>query len=366
MTSVKKKTKKQSPESFPYDLLLTCFARVPRMYYPTLSLVSKSCRTLLASPDLCKTRSLLNHRESCLYVCLKFPYFDPNPRLFTLCQKPNRTLTNIPKKKNKKSTAHVLVPAPVPNPPPKDYKMVAVGSNIYAIGGTIENAPSSSVSVLDCQSHTWHKAPSMLMDRNYPAVNVVDGKIYVAGGLKDFTSSNWMEVFDPNTQTWELISRPLDKICRHMYKSLVIEGDIYHFGDNVVAYKPKEDKWIAITKEHPNFLTGWFQYSYCMIDNVMYCYHPAGGVLWYDSKLRCWNKLKGLEGLPNFGRYSAVKLADCGGKLVVLWDKYVRASRYKEIMIWCAEISLEKCNWSDAVLTVPKSYYFVSAIYATY
>ncbi|XP_010439965.1 PREDICTED: F-box/kelch-repeat protein At5g49000-like isoform X2 [Camelina sativa] len=329
MTSVKKKTKKQSPESLPYDLLLTCFARVPRMYYPTLSLVSKSCRTLLASPDLCKTRSLLNHRESCLYVCLKFPS-DPNPRLFTLCQKPNRTLTNIPKKKNKKSTAH---------------------------------------------SHTWHKAPSMLMDRNYPAVSVVDGKIYVAGGLKDFTSSNWMEVFDPNTQTWEPISSPLDKRCRHIYESLVFEGDIYLFGDNVVAYKPKEDKWIAITEEHRNFLTGWFQHSRCVIDNVTYCYcYRPVGVLWYDSKLRCWNNLRGLEGLPNFANYSTVRLADCGGKLVVLWDKYVRASRYKEKTIWCAEISLEmrnsdeiwgKVEWFDAVLTVPKFYRFMRAISAT-
>lgn len=59
---------------------------------------------------------------------------------------------------------------------------------------------------------------------------------------------------------------------------------------------------------------------------------------------------------------------------MVFWDKYVPASGYKKKMIWCADISLEmrsgeeiwgKIEWFDAVLTVPRSYKFVSAIAAT-
>ncbi|KAG7537180.1 hypothetical protein ISN44_As13g011020, partial [Arabidopsis suecica] len=93
----------------------------------------------------------------------------------------------------------------------------------------------------------------------------------------------------------------------------------------------------------------------------------------YDD-LRDWIELKGLEGLPKIDSSSTVKLADCGGKLVVLWDKYVPASGDKEKMIWCAEISLERRNseeiwgkveWFNEVLTVPKSYKFVHAISAT-
>jgi len=56
--------------SIPYlpdDLLLNCLARISRLYYPTLSLVSKRFRSLLASTELYETRRLLGTSESCLY-----------------------------------------------------------------------------------------------------------------------------------------------------------------------------------------------------------------------------------------------------------------------------------------------------------
>ncbi|CAL9242749.1 unnamed protein product, partial [Arabidopsis halleri] len=363
--------------SLPDDLLLTCFARVSRLYYPTLSLVSKSFRTILASPELGKTRALLNRTETCLYVCLKFRH-DPNQRWFTLCRKPNQTLTNVTDKK-KNSSGYVLVPIPIPSSPPAHYDgLVAVGSNIYAIGGSVRKEFSSRVSILDCRSHTWHEAPSMSIKRNYPTANVVDGRIYVAGGIKDFNSSNWMEVFDTKTQTWEHVLSPLAKRCgRHIYNSTVIEGKLYVSGFKGVAYKPKEDKWIPIRERMNIELALLDPHSYCAIDNVQYYYRPGQitWTTWYDyDELRDWIELKGLEGLPKIDRSSTVKLADCGGKLVVLWDKYVPASGDKEKMIWCAEISLERRNseeiwgkveWFDEVLTVPKYYKFVHAISAT-
>lgn len=55
------------------DLLLACLTRVSRLYYPTLSLVSKKFRSLLASIELYKNRTLLGYTESCLYVSLQFP-----------------------------------------------------------------------------------------------------------------------------------------------------------------------------------------------------------------------------------------------------------------------------------------------------
>ncbi|XP_020875009.1 F-box/kelch-repeat protein At5g49000-like [Arabidopsis lyrata subsp. lyrata] len=323
--------KKQSPEltpnpSLPDDLLLTCFARVSRLYYPTLSLVSKSCRSLVTSPELYKTRSFLNHSETCLYVCLEFPP-DPNQRWFTLCRKPNQTLTNIPKKKNKKS----------------------------------------------CGSHTWHEAPSMRMaSHNYLAANVVDGKIYVPGGLKDFDYSKWMEVFDPKIQTWEFVLSPPTLMERDLYKRLVIEGEIYLLGESGVAYKPKEDRW----RYEGNLLLVWGD-SHCMVDNVLYRYCDLGGISWYDSESEIgpWMKLKGLEGLPKFARYSTVKLVEYGGKMAVFWDKNLPSSGNKSRSIWCAVISLERCNnsqeiWGkveslDAVLTVPRYHHFVDALTAT-
>ncbi|CAL9226125.1 unnamed protein product [Arabidopsis halleri] len=57
----------------PDDLLLNCLARVSRLYYPTLSLVSKRFCSLLASTELYETRRLLGSTESCPYFCIKSP-----------------------------------------------------------------------------------------------------------------------------------------------------------------------------------------------------------------------------------------------------------------------------------------------------
>ncbi|CAA7023932.1 unnamed protein product [Microthlaspi erraticum] len=98
-------TPESTPDPYlPDDLLLSCFPQVSSLYYPTLSLVSKRFRSLLASPELYKIRSVLGHTESCLYVYSRF-YAGPNFLWFTLCRRPNRTLTE-----KKKQSSNILVP----------------------------------------------------------------------------------------------------------------------------------------------------------------------------------------------------------------------------------------------------------------
>ncbi|KAL1198931.1 F-box/kelch-repeat protein [Cardamine amara subsp. amara] len=383
MSSPEKKRKpptRNSPESnpipsLPYDLVLSCLARVSKLHYPTLSLVSKTFQSLIASPELYKTRSFLNRTESSLYICLEFPS-DPTPRWFTLYQKPNQTLT---KEKKKKSSGYVLIPLSIPNSPPTQYDrgILAVGSNIYAIGGSnkcgTEYVNSTNVSILDCRSHMWHDAPSMRMKRINPAGNVVDGKLYVAGGCEDFDSSNWMEVFDLKTQTWELVLSPFAKRCKsHIYKSSVVDGEIYIFGDKGVVYKPKEDRW-EMLEENQSLDLGWGLLCYCVIDNILYSYTYSGGIRYYDTEVRNWMDLNGLGEFPKCAAYAFVKIADYGGKMAVFWDKYLRSSGYKSKTIWCAVISLKrsktkevwgKVEWVDVVLTVPHAYKFVDALTA--
>lgn len=71
----------------PDDLLLNCLACVSRLYYPTLSLVSKRFCSLLTSIELYKTRTLLGTIERCLYVCLSSPS-SSKPHWFTLNRGP--------------------------------------------------------------------------------------------------------------------------------------------------------------------------------------------------------------------------------------------------------------------------------------
>ncbi|CAA7013765.1 unnamed protein product [Microthlaspi erraticum] len=106
MYSPKKKRTKKKPTtpqsnlipSLPYDLLLNCIARTSRLNYLTLSQVSKSVRSLLASPELYKVRSLLGHAERCLYVCINTGSYEET--WYTLCRKPDyETLTSSKERK---------------------------------------------------------------------------------------------------------------------------------------------------------------------------------------------------------------------------------------------------------------------------
>ncbi|CAA7031702.1 unnamed protein product [Microthlaspi erraticum] len=325
-----------SNPDLPDDLLLSCFVRVSRLYYPILSLVSKSFRSLLSSPELYQTRSQLDRTESCLYVCLSLPP-GPNPHWFTLCRRPNQTLKR--KKKNKLSSM-LLVPVTSPSSAPVRSSFVAVGSDIYEIGGLINGVPSYTVSIFDCKSHSWHKAPNMQEARDHPFAKIMDGKIYVKGRPNYFSSAKPVEFFDPKAQTWT-----------HETKESKSPDDFHGMASQIS--------------------------SYCLIDNVLYRYNYLKGEFqWHDSKARDWRHLKLLEGMPKFFIGSSqVQLADFGGNMAVLWERHDGSSDCnKEITIWCAEISLERCaskkisgtvEWSDAVLKVPTCFGFVDIVSAT-
>ncbi|CAA7023539.1 unnamed protein product [Microthlaspi erraticum] len=65
-----KEQSSEPPPSLPEDVILDILARVPRCNYPTLSLVSKHFRSLVASREIYARRSLLGCTENCVYVIL--------------------------------------------------------------------------------------------------------------------------------------------------------------------------------------------------------------------------------------------------------------------------------------------------------
>ncbi|XP_019087769.1 PREDICTED: F-box/kelch-repeat protein At3g08810-like [Camelina sativa] len=157
-TPAAKKKKKPTTTPIPTladdHLILNIIARVSRLYYPSLSLVCKNFRSLLNSPELYKTRSRLGRTESCPYVCFRA---HTGFTWFTLCRKPDQTLTN-----QKSKSGYALVKVPIPHSPDAFFSnLVAVGSDIYIIGVSESKfkASSSTVSVLDCTTHTWREAP---------------------------------------------------------------------------------------------------------------------------------------------------------------------------------------------------------------
>ncbi|CAH8384275.1 unnamed protein product [Eruca vesicaria subsp. sativa] len=192
----KKKLEQQNPTpTLPDEILTSCIAKLSSLYYPTLSLVSKSFRSLLASPELYKARSLSGHTESCLYLCLES---SSDSGWFTPCRKPDKNKDDVSKNKNKKS--YVLSKVKTLSSPPAVFSgLVSVGSDIYNIGS------SSDVSVLDCRSHTWREAPSVPVELMTLSACVVGEKVYVSG-VHGESLRNSCAVLDTRTQTWEHVS----------------------------------------------------------------------------------------------------------------------------------------------------------------
>ncbi|KAL1190536.1 putative F-box/kelch-repeat protein [Cardamine amara subsp. amara] len=193
-TKEKKKKSSDSPptsfSSLPYDIILNCLARVSIFHRPTLSLVSKYFRSLIASPDLEATRSCIGITEEylCVYLVLKN---NLNPHWFAVSPIPKQKLKSIP---SFNTYIHY------------EYStVVSSGSKIYITGGFLNRTRSKRVLILDCVSHQCRKLPNMRQPRANAAVDVSNGKIYVTGGCESNNNEDCGEVYDPKTNTWEPI-----------------------------------------------------------------------------------------------------------------------------------------------------------------
>ncbi|KAJ0234001.1 F-box domain-containing protein [Hirschfeldia incana] len=386
-TSIREKNKKKkvatsSLSSLPYDLLVMIVARVPRSYYRTLSLVSKSFRSMVVSPELYKVRSLLGLTETCLYVCLRFEL--TSYKWYTIS-------------KNSGGGDYVLARVSMPDDDDSPRvvgffysDLVAVGSEIYNVGVADKTIPTSGVSILDCKTHRWRKAPRMPVELTELSTRFLDRKIYVLGRFhQDGSWKSYFEVFNTDTQTWDL---PRCGGFDSARITFVIDGKLHvvTLFDGVFAFNSKQCRW-DLVEQYPSTGTGtMFSGSYCEVDNLLYSVSKDGALRWYDSDKTRWRDLKGLVGLPKLpsplaGYGSYVKLTGFGGgkimvffffkkkKIMVFWNTNYSCHLTQRETICCAEISLERRNgdcwgkleWSDSVLSVPVGTKFVKVLAVT-
>ncbi|KAF2553600.1 hypothetical protein F2Q68_00038087 [Brassica cretica] len=110
------------------EISLNCLARVPRCYYPWVSLVSTTLRRAFSTP-------------------------------------PHRT----------QEIKHRLVPVPLV--PYWGMSIVTVGSEMYFLGGSVDDSFVSTAFVIDCPSYTCRSLPNMKQERGCAAAGIVDGKL---------------------------------------------------------------------------------------------------------------------------------------------------------------------------------------------
>ncbi|KAL1190340.1 F-box/kelch-repeat protein [Cardamine amara subsp. amara] len=329
--------------SLPEDIVLSCLARIPKSYYPKLTLVSKSFRSLILSKMLYKVRKELGTQEECVYLGILSP-LHPSIIWFSLWIKPDhQTLTQ------EKSTRNLLVPVPSAYSFPSPYLTIRrVGSEDYVF--PCQKSLSSSVL---CRGviGKWRDAPSMLLARKEPLMCVLQDKIYVMGGCRADEHRYWAEVFDPKTQTWKPLPDPDCTVKLSLYKKLIP-------GRGMIFVKTKRENFVYLIKENK-----WELYdgpplvdSFCEIENVLYSYGDKQ-CLWFETKSEEWRSIKGLTGLDAYS-INDTAIGNYGGKLVIFWDS---PTLDHSKQIWCAVVLLDKSldgevwgqiEWVDVVHTV--------------
>lgn len=192
-------------------------------------------------------------------------------------------------------------------PTPRKTKTCVVDGKIYAIGGwltTNEQTQLETVEVYDPATDTWAKAQSMNHARCSAAISVVNGEIYVVGGIgwpphRDqsgrYLSSLYLssvEVFNPKTHQWR--EKAEMSVPKAAHSTSVIDGKIYVIGgyfqegrktkilSAIEIYDPETDRWT----QEPDMLLGKSGHATEVIDGHIYIFGggPPTSVEVYDPR----------------------------------------------------------------------------------
>jgi N-acetylneuraminic acid mutarotase len=135
--------------------------------------------------------------------------------------------------------------------PVQETAAVAVGTEVFVLGGFEELAITDSVRVYDVAGDSWSLAPAMPSPMHHANATVVDGTIFVVGDIQtlSFTPVGDVWSYDPATATdWTV--HPLMPRPRGSSVVGVIGGKIYVAGglangavDQVDEYDPVLDTW---------------------------------------------------------------------------------------------------------------------------
>lgn len=126
-----------------------------------------------------------------------------------------RTGTSTPIAAERHRTGWTTLPS-LAGGPRQEHSTVAIGSDIYIVGGVVPDAASpvgvtttDTVEVYDTRSRTWSAAAPLPVPMNHLNAASVGGKLYVLGGLSGGMSWDALPnsyVYDPRTNAWTALA----------------------------------------------------------------------------------------------------------------------------------------------------------------
>ena len=180
-----------------------------------------------------------------------------------------------------------------------------VDSNLYIIGGGILLGgtvnSTDSMYMFKPSTGEWIAKNPMPTDRLTLACALLDGKIYVAGGLHCingvpyYTGLKTFEVYDLATEAWSTL--PDMPTYRWGLSMVAFGGKIYVFGGRGISlrptavdvYDPQDNSWTTVT----NIPTPRYQLATCVLGTTIYAidgWYSSGSGPIYD-KVEVYNPL---------------------------------------------------------------------------
>ena len=114
--------------------------------------------------------------------------------------------------------------------PRADHVAALVGNTAYTLGGGQEATRLYPSVLASTDGATWRAAGSLALPVRYPAVAVVDGAVYLFGGVSTAqgTDTTAIQRYDPATQTTRVVAQ-LPAPLSHA-TALALGGAVYLFG----------------------------------------------------------------------------------------------------------------------------------------
>ena len=124
-----------------------------------------------------------------------------------------------------------------------------INGKIYVAGGV--GGGNNTLEVYDPQANTWTSLSPMSVPRNHCGGGVINGKFYVVGGRDTAQSPTAFEVYDPQSNTWTTL--PPMPTGRSGIGVGAVNGELYVFGGELPAlhaevevYNPGSNSWRRI------------------------------------------------------------------------------------------------------------------------
>lgn len=213
----------------PDELSLQIIARLPRICYLNLRLVSRKWKATIMSSELYKVRKELRTMEEWLYLLIKvgenklqWRSLDPRSQIWQrLPTMPNFVDEDESRKGSSRLWMWNMVEGiriaevirgflgqkdAFNEMPFCGCAIGAVDGCLYVLGGFSKASTMRCVWRFDPIQNTWSKVNSMSIGRAYCKTGILNNKLYVVGGVSQGQAGlvplQSAEVFDPSTDTW--------------------------------------------------------------------------------------------------------------------------------------------------------------------